>query len=358
MAQNAVGRLFRGQNVASLRQSMGSLTQQRRASTLPHFRPADTPGLDEALTRLREELFVPFGVNVRQRRLMFRQRYADKLDTEPVTASVGDEEVLLRPMDALSRPKKIEAWNAISLMQTGNDWQNLAPLLSGMEMSNRKVKAGRKEWIVRKAGAADALGVLVGCAQQAKTTGMRLNDVELVKRVFFELHLKAQRAEFKGEGVVKALGFGRQFAQLMETPDHVVHDLQKDPKRRPFVVGTLLELAAARALSEAGGKDVEGDVKLYSQRLLGCWKMGTFNREEKDWRAIDHMLQENVPVLNGMRLALQVKGIANDRSVSSGLKTHVNELSALIANQMKLAPEKVQAKPSLGLQQAQALVQG
>ncbi|PWY90795.1 hypothetical protein BO70DRAFT_425736 [Aspergillus heteromorphus CBS 117.55] len=360
MAQNAVGRLFRSHNATTtLRQSVGSFTQQRSASgrALPHFRTADTIEVEEALDRLREELFVPFGVGVRQRRLMFRQKYAEKLAQEPVTASVGDEEVTLRPMNPHTLPTKNEAFEAIAHMKTYNDWRNLSPLLSGLKMSNRIVKPSRMEWIVRKAGEADALGVLLGCARRAKITGMRLNDVDLVQRIFFELHRKAQRAGFQGVEASKALSFARQFTEMMESPDHVEHDITRDPKRRPFVIGTLLELAAARALSEFEGKDLKGEVRVYAQRLLACWKLGNFDREEKDWVAIDRMLQENVPILTGMKLALQVKGVSSDRTVSLSLKSHSDKLATLVANQAKLAPADVQANPSLGLQQARILLE-
>ncbi|EAW12679.1 uncharacterized protein ACLA_011060 [Aspergillus clavatus NRRL 1] len=358
MAHSAVGRLFRCQTSRTLRQSIGSFAQKRSYSkNVPSFPPTSSAELDQALNRFREELFIPFGLNTEQRRLMFRQKYADKLEQEPVTVYVGesDEPFHLRPMDPQSRPSKKEIKDVISLMKTKKDWQNLLPFLAGLRMSHRTIETERWEWLVRKAGEADALGIILECAKQTSRTGLRLNNVGIVQRIFFELHRKAQMGEFKDPAVSKALSLAKQFVALMEAPEHMERNIEQDPKRKPFVVGTLLELSAARAVNEFGGKDETGDVLTYAQRLLATWRFGNFSRDVKDWVAVDFMLQENVPIYNAMKLSLEVEGVANEKSVASGLKTHVNELGMLIANQKKMAPEKVQQKPTLGFQQSQLL---
>ncbi|KAB8274104.1 hypothetical protein BDV30DRAFT_209788 [Aspergillus minisclerotigenes] len=362
MAQNAIGRLFRGQSSSTLRQSVGTLTQKRCYSSknaIPTFSPTSSAELDQALNRFREELFIPFGLGTQQRRLMFRQKYADRLEEEPVSVSVGEDEepFLLRPMDPQSRPTKKEIVDVVTLMQTTKDWQNLIPFLSGLRMSHRVIKSDRWEWLVRRAGQADALGIILEAAKQSERTGLRLNNVDIVQRIFFELHRKAQRGEFKDPEVSKAFTLAKQFVSLMEAPEHIEHNLQLDPKRKPFVIGTLLELSAARAINELGGND-EGDlVRSYAQRLLGSWSFGNFSRDTKNWHEVDHVLQEIVPIYNGMKLALKVNGISNDKSVAPGLKTRVNELGTLIANQKKAAPEKAVQRPTSGLEQSHLLHQ-
>ncbi|KAF7587283.1 hypothetical protein BBP40_007476 [Aspergillus hancockii] len=359
MAQNALGRLFRGQSSSTIRQSL-TLSQKRSYSSknaIPTFSPSSSAELDQALNRFREELFIPFGLGTPQRRLMFRQKYADRLEEEPVSVPIGenDETFLLRPMDPQSRPTKKEIVDVLSLMQTTKDWQNLVPFLSGLRMSHRAIKSNRWQWLVRRAGQADALGSILEAAKQSERTGLRLNNVDLVQRIFFELHAKAQRGEFKDPDVSKAYTLAKQFVSLLETPQHIEHNLELDPKRKPFVIGTLLELTAARALNELGGNDEGGLVRSYAQRLLGSWQLGNFSRDADDWPSVDRMLQENVPIYNGMKLALQINSIASDKSVAPGLKTRVNELGTLIANQKKAAPARAAEKPTLGLQQSQLL---
>lgn len=289
---------------------------------------------------------------------MFRQKYADRLDEEPVTVPISDtENFTLRPMDPQSRPTNKEAVDVIAKMQTTQDWQNLVPFLSGLRMSHRRLRASRWEWIVRKAGQANALGIVLECAKQAERTNLRLTDAGFVKRLYFELHRKAQLGEFQDPEVSKALGLARQFASLMEAPEHLVKDPETDPRRKPAVIGVLLELSAARALKVNGGKDEGREVHAYAQRLMGSWNRGNFSSEVKDWVNVDLMLQENMPIYNGMKLALQVHGISNDKSVAPSLKTRINELGILIANQKKLAPEKAKQQPTRGLEQSLLLHQ-
>lgn len=291
---------------------------------------------------------------------MFRRKYTEKLEQEPVTVNIGDndEPYQLRPMDPLSRPPKKAFRDVVSLMKTKQDWQNLAPFLGGLRMSKRKLSLAHWEWTVRKAGKADALGAILECAKQAERTGLRLNNNGIVQSIFFWLHMKAQEGQFKDPAVSKALSLAKQFAALMEAPEHSrreIKSIQEDPKRQPFVIGTLLELSAARAVNELGGKDETGDVHAYAQRLMANWEAGNSSRDPTDWVTIDFILQENMPIYNGIKLALQVEGVANDRPLSGPLKRRMNQLGQLIANLKELAPERVQQKPTLGYQQSQLL---
>ncbi|KAE8152509.1 hypothetical protein BDV25DRAFT_65396 [Aspergillus avenaceus] len=362
MAQNAIGRLFRGQSSNTLRQSIGSVSQKRSyasKNTIPSFSPSSSPELDQALNRMREELFIPYGLGSQQQNLIFRQRYHARLEEEPVTVSVGedDEPFLLRPMDHQTRPTKRDIFDVVTLMKTTKDWQNLIPYLSGLRLANRSVKSPRMQWLVRRAAQSDALGIILEAAKQSGLTRLRLNDMAVVRRIFFELHRKAQNGDFQGADVEKAFTLAQQFVYQMTAPEHVEHSVELDPKRKPFVIGTLLELSAARALSAHEGNDVGGWVRSYALRLLGSWREGNFRGDIKEWRSIDQMLQENVPIYNGMKLALEVNGIAKEKSIAPGLKNRINELGALIANQKKAAPEEVKAQPSVGLEQANLLHQ-
>ncbi|KAI9930072.1 hypothetical protein ASPWEDRAFT_147632 [Aspergillus wentii DTO 134E9] len=356
MAQSAVGRLFRCQNSNTLRQSIGALTQRRAYSknAIPTFPPTSSSELDQALNRFREELFVPFGLTTQQRNLMSRQKYADRLEEEPVTVAIGenDEPFTLRPMDPQSRPTNRDMVDTISLMKTPQDWQNILPFLAGLRMSHRVLKSDRWEWLVRKAGQADALGVLLECAKRSDITGFRLNHAGIVQSFFFELHRKAQRGEFKDPAVTKALSLAKQAIILMETPEHIERDVKLDPKRKPYVIGTLLELSAARAVNELGGNDEGGHVRAYAQRLLATWSLGNFSRDAKTWVNADQMLQENIPIYNGMKLALQVKEVSQDKTISSGLKTRINGLNMAITSHKEMAPEKVMQQPSRGYEQS------
>jgi hypothetical protein len=304
---------------------------------------------------MREELFFPFSVPMAQRKRMFRQKYADKLDEEPSTTTDDpDSDLQLRPMDPQSRPTLNEAFETIALMKTPADWQNIVPFLSGMQRSNRLLNDNRWEWLVRKAGAANALGSLLECAKQADRTGFRFSKAGVAKRYFFELHRTAHSADFQDPALSKCLRLAEQAVWLMEDAEHVVRDPALDPKRSPLTIAVLLELSASRAMNNFSGKDEGAHVKAYAQRLLGVWPRVSFE-SATNWTNVDNMLQENVPVFNGMRFALRLKGISKDQSVGPGLSKGVADLAGWIAAQKEKAPENVGEKPTIGYQEGAAL---
>lgn len=324
---------------------------------VPTFTATSSSELDEKLNRMREELFIPFSLSVAQRKMMFKQKYADRLNEEPFTATIGDadEEFDLRPMDPQTRPTLNEAFETIALMKTPADWQNIVPFLVGLRRSNRILTDGRWEWLVRKAGGAHALGTLLECAKLADSTGFRFSRAGVAMRYFFELHRTAHSSGLSDPVVDKCLRLGQQAVSLMEDADHAVGDPALDPKRSPFTIGVLLELSAIRAINQFNGKDEDGHVAAYAQRLLGVWRRVSFNDSAKNWTDIDHMLQENVPIFNGIKLALNVKGITKNESIGPSLSKALADLGKWITSQKQKAPENVRQRPTIGYQQAASL---
>lgn len=322
----------------------------RALVAIPTFTQTSSAELDAALNHFREELFIPYGLATAQQKMIFRVKNADRLKEEPVTVPISDtENYTLRHINPLTRPTRKDAVDVLRKMRTPQDWQNLLPFLSGLRMAGRSFSTRRWQWLVRKAMKDDTLGILLECAKQPSVTNMRLSDAEFVKYLFMGLHEKAQRGKYQDPAVSKAFTLAKQFVSLMEAPEHHPHDTKQDPKKLPEVIGVLLELSAARALNVNGGKDETGDVRAYASRLLGSWQAGNFAIDNYRWPAIDRRLLENLPIYNGMKFALQVHGVSNDKSIAPGLKTRINELGMIISNQKKLAPKEVREQPTVGL---------
>lgn len=309
---------------------------------------------------------MPFGLSAQQRNLMFRQKYADRLDEEPVTVNIGenDEPFLLRPMDPQSRPTKQEAVQAISLMKTSRDWQNLVPFLTGLRMSDRILKNDRWEWLIRRANdEADALGVILECAKQSGRTGLKLDNNSVVQQLFFQLHRKAQRGDFQDPALSKALGLTQAAVNLMESPEHGASKSSQDPRRNPTVIGVMLELHTARALNAAraagspNAKDEGGVILAYALRLHGTWSKVNM-KEPQTWREAEKLLRDNIPIYNGLRLALQLPTIAGDLANGKALRNSLHNMKVLLLAAKKKAPSDVTARPPQGLEQANLLLVG
>lgn len=297
---------------------------------------------------------------------MFRQKYADRLDEEPVTVNIGenDEPFLLRPMDPQSRPTKQEAVQTICLMKTSRDWQNLVPFLTGLRMSNRILTPDRWEWLIRRANdEADALGVILECAKQSGKTGLRLDNKSVVEQLFFQLHRKAQRGDFQDPALSKALGLAQAAVNLMESLEHRASAPSQDPRRNPTVIGVMLELHTARALNAAraagspNAKDEGGHILAYALRLQGTWSKVNM-KQPQTWREAEKQLRDNIPIYNALRLALQLPSIAGDTDNGKALRNSLHDMKMLLVAARKLAPSDVRARPPQGLEQAKHLLSG
>ncbi|KAL4902397.1 hypothetical protein BDW74DRAFT_158461 [Aspergillus multicolor] len=350
MAHNAMGRALRKAS-STLQQSI-NLTQKRSwsARSIPTLAPTQSPELDQLLNRFRDELFIPYSLHVHTRNLIYRPSKASKLTGHPIIVPIGtkEEPYQLRPIDRFATPNKKDSLSVITLMHETKNWSNLVNFLRGLQKVHIRFQPNHWEWLVRKAGSSNGLGALLMAAQQSEVTGFTLNDISLVERVFFELHLAGQRVDFTGKDIAKIQGLANSFSLLMENPQHEVSDLEKDPKRSTLVIGTLLELSAARALSDDGfdGRKVESQAR----RLLASLKRKNLKNVGKDTLSNDRLLQELVPCYNGMKLALQLDSITHNKPFASALKTRTNELGMFIGNLKKAIN-----KPTIGLAQAQLL---
>ncbi|KAJ5317696.1 hypothetical protein PENANT_c004G00863 [Penicillium antarcticum] len=334
MAQNAVGRLFRQSTTSSVCQSMLRPSQVRcfgSKSAIPTFTSTPSAELNEALDRFRQELFIPLGLPKRQRKSVFKPKYAQALEHDPITVKISEnEEFTLTPKNRHELPSKKDAMEVLHMMVATKNFSNLFPFLSGLRMSNYILNNDRWEYIIRKAGQADKLGAVIECARQYSRTGLSLSNMNVARRLFFELHQMAQRADFKGEGVVKALDLAEKAASLMDSPEHSIRDdSTQDPKQQPFVIGTLLELSAACALEKQSPDD---KVIHYAQRLHAAWDLGKFKDEYTSPSEKQARVEENLAVVHGIILANR---IPKPTSSLGTLKSRVGPIETVLAKQLK-----------------------
>ena len=338
--------------------SVGISDLKNNSRAAPDFTPTSSPELDEALTRMRQELFIPYGLPIRQQNLIFKKKYTTRLEEEKLITHIGqnEEEYRLQHKNPMAMPTKKDAWRTLALMKTKEDWANLIPFLEGLKQAGRVVKPNRWEWLTRRAGACGTLGTILKAAQLSEQTGFTLWDYGVAKRFFFELHRMAHSDDFAGPATSRALTLAKQTATLMEEPVHTARAPSPDPKCQPFIIGVMLELYAARALSEAA---VEGDndqVRTFVKRLLGAMLLLNVDPGTNHWPTVDHMLEEIVPVYNGMKLALKVEGMsAKDKDIGGQLKKQMVQLEEVITAQKKIAPKAVQEKPSRGYRESVSL---
>lgn len=267
---------------------------------------------------------------------MLKKRHAKRLENEPVTVFLnGEESYTFRHMDHADLPSKQDAVNVLQMIKSPSDFKNLIPFLRGLHMSNISLSPNRWEYLIRKAAKVDKLSLIIECARQSERTGLTLKDKGIVRRLFFEIHRVAQEANFEGEKASHALGLAKHAVDLMDAPQHAVKDPEQDPKCRPFVIGTLLELSAARALNELGGQDEGSLVLNYAQKLIASWPRGHFQNNVSKPVQIDERLQENLAIYNGIQMTLLVNGIALEKPVYNFFKGRLGQLKDVLKNQLE-----------------------
>jgi hypothetical protein len=283
------------------------------------------------LARFRSELFIPLGLPKRQRKSVLKPKYAQQLQHEPITVKISEnEEFTLTPKNRHELPSKREAIGVLNIMVATKNYSNLFPFLSGLRMSNYVINNDRWEYIIRKVSEAGKLSVIVECARQSKRTGLSLADKGIARRLFFELHQTAARADFKGDETVKALKLAQEAATLMEAPEHSVKEIQNDPKYQPFVIGTLLELSAACAQIKNGASELYF-VRDYAQKLDAAWARGDFKEAATPLEA-QLRLEENLAVYNGMRLS---RAVSKDAPETQTFKARCAELRPVLVAHLK-----------------------
>ena len=191
-------------------------------------------------------------------------------------------------------------------------WMQLLPLMNGMRAAGRKFKPWQYARIVKQAGEADASHVVLFAAKQAHTTGLYLQDIRVIREVFWSFRIKALgdslRARPRLEADVdrdrqvhtdalqnarRALSRAEQTANLLEESHNwgqlpnldTAHDardipfLSQDPRKAPEIIGVMVEIAAlwtteARmlGLKEEQMRESREHLEMYVDRLLANLK--------------------------------------------------------------------------------------
>lgn len=315
---------------------MISILIETTGTVIPTFTSTPSTELNDALERFRNDLFIPLGLPKRQQKSVFKPKYAQQLEHEPITVTInGNEEFTLTPKLQHELPSKKEALAVLDLMVATGDFSNLFAFLSGLRMSNYSINSNRWEYIIRKVSAADKLSTIIECAKQYKRTGLSLGDKNIARVLFFELHQTAMRANVQGKSSAYALNLAQQAARLMEAREHSTKEIHNDPKHQPFVIGTLLELSAT-ALTKTHKPDNASkaetiQVRDYAQKLDASWSRGNFKDDASTPAENLVRLQENLAVYNGMRMSLKWPKASQD---TQSFQARCDELKPVLIEQL------------------------
>lgn len=332
---------------------------------------------------------MPAALQEHHRELIYKGRHRETLLKEPgVTVTMDDgEQVKLEPMNPFHKPnKRHTVKKLVDIMSNTTDdavWSNLPAFLNGIVLAKVDLPPYFYEKIVRKAGEIGKERIVLTCAERSEETGLRLSRRGIAKELMLAFHDRAVRADFQGPELEAAAQRAEKVARMLEDEMHKREKLkagETDARTSPLVLGVLLELAAARAVHKFESKDQDGKVASYASRMLNIPTFDFLLREEKtvgyitkllasepesesrrhrqlgyDADALgkfgileNFVLQELLPIQNGIKLALEVDSIA-----SSPFKSQLQARLELVDERVQRSVERLVAnkggKPRRGL---------
>ncbi|KAF2841304.1 hypothetical protein M501DRAFT_1000476 [Patellaria atrata CBS 101060] len=244
-----------------------------REAVLPYFEESSSSELNGLLSRVRSKVLIPRHLNAEQERLVYKQANASRLETDPVIITIGDEDVRLEHINRLrdipSYKKSLK--EALDLCSTPQDWENVIELIKGYKKARIKLGPDMVERIVRKFNVAGMQHLMLQLFKQVAKTGFSLQHLNVSQLALQGCRYKAQDSDWNIEKTAKALDYAEEIIELLEHPLHGggTPVLSKDDSRaQPVTIGAVLEIASLKADRTLNGKDTDGKVKMYTERLV------------------------------------------------------------------------------------------
>ena len=262
---------------------------------------------------MRNKIFLPAHLSRQQQDLIYLDKNQRELTIEPVYAYIKGERFRLEHINPVKDvpPAQSSLLKAMDLMTAPKHWNNLPSLLHGLANAKRKLHADNFLRITRKAGMAGRPDILLECARRVDDTRYKLANPELVAELMYQISSKALKSEWKAKDTKQALAWAETVSELLEDERHAGKrhvDGVDDVRVRPEVIGVLLQLSAVWATRFYDGKDRDGKVKLYADRLLGSPASWEPDPKRIDPHAANLYLAHMSPVLHGMKLAQPILG--------------------------------------------------
>lgn len=225
----------------------------------------------------------------------------------------------------------------------------MLPFLEGLKVARRTLAPAMVQRLVRKANEKGRQGTVMEVLKNVERTGVVMREGELAREVMAGAVMRAQAAGWGDEGAVeKALRYAEGVLELCEDPRHTGGRMitAVDPRARPEVFGTVLLLASVKATRFHEGKDEEGKIRRYAEKMMALWRNADLELEGKDWIAANEMLFTWSPVWHGMRMALGCLDGGSDlatqvkKAMTQDLEPILEQAKELLATSAPDAPKR------------------
>lgn len=163
-------------------------------------------------------------------------------------------------------------------MKETSDWNVLPGFLHELRIAKCKVEKLQLVKMIRLANEMGTHGSILECINQADKTGLYLHDLNVVREVIWGGFMRAEKGGWSEKATQKGLNFVENIAYLLESKLHKRKNglLRDDGRVQPDIIGVLLLMAAVRDIKHLGGRDEDGKVAQYVERLMANWHRTDF----------------------------------------------------------------------------------
>ncbi|GJC90904.1 hypothetical protein ColTof4_13411 [Colletotrichum tofieldiae] len=379
MSRILMGRALRGAKASVWEQQACMAQQQRSFSQTPSRQTLDpqvvfdkttTPGLAPILEEIQSNIILPYYLPIHQRKRVFSEKLKHRLKNDPVYLEIDGLEHRFSHINEEALPPSREVtWKALRAMQTPQDWNNFARLLSGMRNAGRHYSQTDFAKMIRIAGARGQIYTIIDAARQVRKTGLRLDNSEKANEVLHFVQMRAVESEWDKEKTEQALRWSEMVLEMLEDVNHAP-DGRKVAKRGkgrfplfkdPQILGAALHLSAVLAVKHNDGKDLDGKVAGYAKKVADGWPAGKgllqLHPQEAYADRVDGVaylahsrtqyLSYASPILHGLFMAARV--------VDKPLADRLHAIAAALGNEVKEVVEKQDYPAERGLKTYNAL---
>lgn len=264
-----------------------SASTTRQAGQVITFSKTSNQELDTILHEMQHKILLPALLPLEQRKKIFRARYKEKLEQNPIEIEIDGQRIKFRNLDwrkgEVPNARKL-FYQALDNMKTKEDWQKLPRLLEAMYYNaNRKFEPQDWPKIVRKAGFSGNLGPVIDAAKKPDKTGFRLDTSETVQEILTFAVWEAAGSGFEPWSLEAALRSAERILELMRQEGHEFRHKDKVylktvkerfPLRKdPQVLATPLFLTAMLAVKH-GKAEYKDRMRRYAEAVVGSWPAG------------------------------------------------------------------------------------
>ncbi len=325
-----------------------ALIGRRLLANIPHFTPTSSPALDSLLTDIRTKIILPAYLPLWQRKKLSSKSWEQRLQSDPIIMEIDGEVFKFRyqnPLTDVPNTRK-SLWSAVSQFETAADFENLKPLLEGIQATGSAIQQDFFARLTRIVGGKGHVYHLIDCARCARRTGYKLDSSEKVVRVLYFVQMKARDADWDEAETRQALRWAEMVVEMLHDDAHQFHYRKRETalpgeihaSRDPLVLAAPLHLAAVLAARYEVGEEILEKVHKLARDIVAVWPEGKKLTELQpaelyaDFRKMGYLLSSSkfailaIPLLHGLETAAKVV----EPELASQLQARCDTLAAQI----------------------------